>query len=67
MVGLRGMRQLAAGAVLEIERPPGRAHCLPCDALVVIERRDQPCPRCGQHRWMLVGGDELRVLELEVE
>jgi len=58
---------LADGSVLEIERPPGRAHCLACETEVVIAGRDQPCPRCGGHRWVLVGGDELRVLELEVE
>jgi len=57
----------AEGAILEIDRPPGRARCLPCDAEVTIATRDQPCPRCGTHRWVLVGGDELRVLELEVE
>ena len=57
----------AEGARLEIERPPGRAHCIPCDAEVAIASRDQPCPRCGTHRWVLAGGDELRVLELEVD
>ncbi len=58
---------LAEGAVLEIDRPPGRAHCLACDRVVTIAGRDQPCPLCRGHRWVLVGGEDLRVLELEVE
>lgn len=57
---------LAQGAVLEIERPPGRAHCLTCEAEVRVAGRECPCPQCGDHRWVLVGGDELRVVELEV-
>ena len=58
---------LADGSVLEIERPAGRGHCLGCETVVTITARDQPCPHCGGHRWVLIGGDELRVLELEVE
>ncbi|MEI8393891.1 MAG: hydrogenase maturation nickel metallochaperone HypA [Rhodospirillaceae bacterium] len=54
-------------AILEIEQPPGRAHCLTCQVEVRVAARDLPCPRCGGHGWILVGGDELRVLELEVE
>jgi len=57
---------LAEGAILTIEQPPGRARCLPCDAEVSVGGREQPCPCCGQHRWVLVGGDDLRVLDLEV-
>jgi hydrogenase nickel incorporation protein HypA/HybF len=58
---------LAEGARLEISRPAGRAHCLPCAAVVAIASRDAPCPTCGSHQWVLVGGDELQVTELEVE
>ncbi len=58
---------LAEGARLEIARPPGRARCIPCDAVVTVAGRDQPCPLCSERRWVLVGGDDLRVLELEVE
>ncbi len=57
---------LADGARLEIDRPAGRAHCLACESVVDVAGYDSPCPACGAHRWVLVGGDELRVLELEV-
>ncbi|MBI1209158.1 MAG: hydrogenase maturation nickel metallochaperone HypA [Azospirillum sp.] len=58
---------VAEGARLEIERPPGQAYCLACAATVTIAARPDPCPRCGGHQLMVVGGDELRVLELEVD
>jgi len=32
----------------------------------VYDRAGQPCPTCGSHQLMVVGGDELRVDELEV-
>jgi hydrogenase nickel incorporation protein HypA/HybF len=58
---------LAEGAVLDIDRPPGRAHCQSCDRVVTISGYGERCPVCGGQRWVLVGGDDLRVLELEVE
>ena len=32
----------------------------------VYDRAGLPCPTCGSHQLMVVGGDELRVDELEV-
>lgn len=58
---------LAEGAELTIERPPGQAFCMPCGQTVAISQRYDPCPLCGGHEWVLTGGDELRVKELEVE
>ncbi|MEI7609263.1 MAG: hydrogenase maturation nickel metallochaperone HypA [Rhodospirillaceae bacterium] len=57
---------LAEGAALTIERPPGRAWCPPCGSDVAVGGHGEPCPRCGGHGWILAGGDELRVLDLEV-
>ena len=57
---------LADGAVLEIDQPPGQAFCMACATTVTIPARGQPCPTCGSHQLMVVGGDELRVDELEV-
>jgi hydrogenase nickel incorporation protein HypA/HybF len=61
-----GRGTMAEGAILEISRPAGRAHCVSCAAEVTIGARGDPCPDCGGYRWMLVGGAELRLLELEV-
>ncbi|WP_245593365.1 hydrogenase maturation nickel metallochaperone HypA [Azospirillum halopraeferens] len=58
---------IAEGARLEVERPPGRAFCMPCGAPVPLAQRYDPCPLCGGHQMVLVGGEELRVMELEVE
>ena len=57
---------IAEGAVLEIDQPPGQAFCMACSTTVTIPARGQPCPTCGSHQLMVVGGDELRVDELEV-
>jgi hydrogenase nickel incorporation protein HypA/HybF len=57
---------IAEGADLEINQPPGQAFCMACSSTVTIPARGQPCPTCGSHQLMVVGGDELRVDELEV-
>ncbi|WP_431859038.1 hydrogenase maturation nickel metallochaperone HypA [Azospirillum sp.] len=58
---------LAEGAVLEIERPPGQAFCMVCEATVPLEQRFDPCPRCAGHQLIVTGGEEMRVQDLEVE
>lgn len=63
-VVMRG--SLAEGAALEIERPPGRAHCFDCGASVEIADRLAPCPACGGGRLSPTGGDEMRIRDLEV-
>jgi len=58
---------LAEGAVLDIDQPAGRAHCMGCGEVVPVTARGEPCPECGSYQWLLIGGDEMRVKELEVE
>ena len=58
---------VAQGARVEVERPPGQAFCMPCGKTVPLAERYDPCPDCGGHQLVLVGGEELRVKELEVE
>ena len=58
---------VAEGATLAIERPPGRVFCTDCSQTVEIESQVDPCPICASHRWVVVGGQELRVIELEVD
>lgn len=57
----------AEGAKLAIERPPGTAWCVDCSASVEVSAHGEPCPRCGGFKWMLTSGDEMRVVELEVQ
>ncbi len=57
---------LAEGAVLEIDRPQGSATCLMCVKTFPLANRYDPCPHCGSHQVVVVGGEEMRVKELEV-
>jgi hydrogenase nickel incorporation protein HypA/HybF len=58
---------IAEGAVLAIDRPGGTGYCTDCCKTVEIGAHDAPCPSCGGNKWMLVGGDEMRVVDLEVD
>jgi hydrogenase nickel incorporation protein HypA/HybF len=55
------------GAALEIERPPGTGFCTDCSRHVEIPAFGEACPTCGGYRWVLVSGDEMRVVDLEVD
>jgi hydrogenase nickel incorporation protein HypA/HybF len=54
------------GAVLDIDRPPGRASCLDCEADVEIDTRLSACPACGGTRLRPTCGDQMRFIEMEV-
>jgi hydrogenase nickel incorporation protein HypA/HybF len=56
----------AQGARLEIERPEGRAWCMPCGMSVALPRLGEPCPHCGSYQLQVTGGTELRVREIEL-
>lgn len=55
----------AEGAALEMIDLPGRAMCFDCAEEVEIEDRLAPCPLCGSGKLMPVGGDEMRIKDLE--
>lgn len=57
----------AEGAALVIDRPAGTAHCLGCGASLVLAQRGDPCPDCGGFQILVTGGEDLRVVDLEVE
>ena len=54
------------GAAIEVVRLPGRARCLDCDREVEVETHLADCPACGSARLMPTGGDEMRLVEIEV-
>ncbi|MEO1089527.1 MAG: hydrogenase maturation nickel metallochaperone HypA [Pseudomonadota bacterium] len=58
---------VAEGAVLDIRRPAGQAHCWDCGIAVTIQSRADACPSCGGHRLSVIAGDEMTVRELEVD
>jgi len=55
-----------AGADIQIEEPPGQAWCLGCGQTVPITQRGDACPRCGGYQLQPTGGQELRVLDMQV-
>lgn len=57
----------AEGAALVIDRPDGSAWCTECSEPIVVTSRADACPRCGGHQWLLTGGDEMRVVDMEVQ
>ena len=54
------------GAQIEIDEPPGRAWCAACGCEVRIDSRADPCPQCGGYPVRVVGGADLRVVDLLV-
>ncbi len=64
-VAMRG--SVAEEARLEIFEPTAAAWCLPCAQTVPIAARYDPCPRCGSHQLQVTAGEELRIMEMEVE
>jgi hydrogenase nickel incorporation protein HypA/HybF len=63
-VVMRG--SVAEGAALVMIDLPGRAMCYDCLKEVSIENRLDCCPDCGGGKLMPVGGDEMRIKDLEV-
>lgn len=55
-----------AGAVLEIERRPGRAFCFDCAKMVDIQARLDPCPECEGVTLRIESGDDLKLTEMEI-
>ena len=58
---------LATGSLLEISRLPGQAWCYDCNKTVALSTRLAPCPLCGGEKLDVIGGNELRVVDMEVE
>lgn len=57
---------LAEGATLVIQQPGGHAWCTSCGEAVPLSSLIEPCPRCGSHQLRVIGGNELKVCEIEI-
>lgn len=57
----------AEGARLNLVRSPGKGWCLDCSAEIEVAARVALCPRCGGVKWVVTGGAQMRVTELEVD
>jgi hydrogenase nickel incorporation protein HypA/HybF len=58
---------IADGARLEIETAPGAGWCTGCRRTVPLDDRFSACPLCGDAHVRVTAGDELRLIEMEVE
>jgi hydrogenase nickel incorporation protein HypA/HybF len=58
---------VAQGACLEVVQPLAEAWCMACAKTVELAQRFDPCPHCGGFQLQMIGGDQMRVKELEVE
>ncbi len=58
---------LAENAELNIINLPGSAWCMYCAKNIQVKQRYDECPDCGSYQLQIVGGDEMKIKELEVE
>jgi hydrogenase nickel incorporation protein HypA/HybF len=58
---------LADEALLEIVQTEGSAWCMQCSEPVAIGRRGDACPHCQSHQLQVTGGEQLRVLDIQIE
>jgi hydrogenase nickel incorporation protein HypA/HybF len=57
----------AEDARLEIRQTEGRGRCLSCGLEQPLERLYDPCQQCGNYSLKILGGEEMRVVEIEVD
>ena len=58
---------IAADAHLDLVSVPGEGVCERCQSYCTVSSRVEPCPFCGAGDVVILGGDQIRIKELEVE
>ena len=58
---------LADEALLEIVETEGSAWCMQCSQSVAITRRGDACPLCDSHQLQVTGGEQFRVLDIQID
>ena len=58
---------VADSATLVIVRRPGKGFCTDCAKTIDVATRADACPSCGGNHWLVTSGDDLRVVDLEVD
>ena len=58
---------IAQQARLEIIETAGQGRCEKCDEVFPLPALYEACPKCGSYDVRVIGGDAMRVKELEVE
>jgi hydrogenase nickel incorporation protein HypA/HybF len=57
----------AEGARLDLIRCAGKGWCMDCSSEIEVRERVALCPKCGSVKWIVTGGEQMRVTELEVD
>lgn len=58
---------VAEGAALFVKVLPVRHHCQGCGGNFDAPSGEYPCPDCGHPHTEMIGGEELRVLDMELD
>ena len=58
---------IADQARLEFVETAGQGRCVKCSVEMPIAALHEACPHCGSYEIQVIGGDAMRVIELEVE
>ena len=58
---------VAEGAVLQVSILPVRRHCQNCGTDFDGTTSNLPCPNCGHSHTEFIGGEEIRVVEIQVD
>ncbi len=64
---IKGDRKLTVDAELVVERVPLKVHCRTCDGEFTGEGQYLTCPSCNGFDTEMLQGDELSVVDIEVE
>ncbi|RCK77627.1 MAG: [NiFe] hydrogenase nickel incorporation protein HypA [Ignavibacteriae bacterium] len=54
-------------AKLYFEKAPIKVKCTACSAEFEIQNLDYDCPNCKSSQYHIIGGDELEIINMEVE
>ena len=58
---------VAEGAQLFVKVLPVRHHCQNCGHDFDASRNESPCPECNHPRTEMIGGEELRLLDMDLD
>lgn|SRR5215813_4267971 len=57
---------VAEGAMLSVRVLPVKHRCRNCGSEFEASRAESPCPECGNPHTEMIGGEELRLLDMEL-
>lgn len=58
---------IAEKAKLEITIVNGQGWCMLCSKNVELKEREVQCPECGSYQIQITSGDEMKIVDVEVE